>query len=93
MRVDFDWDEGNRFKNDSKHGVSCQEAESVFQDDTRIDFRDPLHSKDESRFVTLGRSNRLRTMFIAWTLRGMKVRIISARPASRKERKVYEKKR
>jgi len=92
VEVEFEWDDGNNVKSYSKHGVSCLEAESVFQDMQRLDFRDPLHSKDETRFVTLGRSNRPRVLFLAWTLRKTKVRVISVRPASRKERVIYEKK-
>ena len=93
MDVEFEWDDGNNVKSYSKHGVSCLEAESVFQDHQRLDFNDPLHSGDESRFVTIGRSNRPRVLFLAWTIRNTaKVRIISARPASRKERGIYEKK-
>jgi uncharacterized protein len=92
LKVEFDWDEGNDVKNYSKHGVSSLEAESVFQDNRRLDFTDPLHSQDETRFVSIGRSNRPRTLFLAWTVRKAKVRIVSIRPASRKERAIYEKK-
>jgi uncharacterized DUF497 family protein len=90
--VQFEWDEGNDTKSYTKHGVSREEAESVFQDRTRLDFADPLHSHAENRFMTLGRSTRPRLLMIAWTLRARWVRIISARPASRKERNVYEEK-
>ena len=92
MKIEFEWDEGNDVKSYSKHGVSCLEAESIFQDSLRLDFRDPLHSREEDRFVTVGRSSRPRILFAAWTLRKTKVRIISVRPASKKERKVYEEK-
>ena len=92
MKVEFEWDKGNDVKSYSKHGVSCLEAESIFQDHERLDFRDPLHSMEEDRYITLGRSSRPRILFAAWTLRKTKVRIISVRPASRKERKVYEEK-
>ncbi len=92
MKVTFDWDKGNNVKNYTKHGVSCQEAESVFQDSNRVDFADPFHSKSEVRYITVGKSNRPRTLFVAWTLRRHQVRIISARPASFKERKIYEEK-
>lgn len=92
MRVTFEWDDGNEIKNYTKHGVSCQEAESVFQDSTRVDFADPLHSAAETRYVTLGRSSRPRLLFLAWTRRSTSVRVISARPASRKERQVYAEK-
>lgn len=92
MKVTFEWDAGNDTKNYTKHGVSCQEAESVFQDVKRLDYSDPFHSLTEHRFITIGRSNRPRLLCLAWTLRGRSVRIISARPASRKERNVYEEK-
>ncbi len=92
MRVVFEWDSGNDVKSYSKHGVSCLEAESLFQDAHRLDYRDPLHSQDETRFISLGRSSRPRILFAAWTLRKAKVRIISVRPASKKERIVYEEK-
>lgn len=92
MKVTFEWDEGNDVKNYTKHGVSAQEAESVFQDQSRLDFDDPLHSRVEKRFISVGHSSRPRFLLVAWTLRGDRVRIISARPASRKEREVYEEK-
>ncbi len=89
-KVQFQWDAGNNTKSYTKHGVSPEEAESVFQDERRLDFRDPLHSATENRFVTLGRSTHPRILLVAWTLRGRLVRIISIRPASKKERVVYE---
>jgi uncharacterized DUF497 family protein len=89
-KVDFEWDEGNNTKNYTKHGVSCLEAESVFQDNHHLVFSDPLHSKQEKRYLTIGQSNRPRILLLAWTLRNKKVRIISARPASTKERLIYE---
>ncbi|MBI4238952.1 MAG: BrnT family toxin [Deltaproteobacteria bacterium] len=88
----FEWDHGNDTKNYSKHGVSCQEAESAFQDRRRLDFDDPFHSRAERRYITLGQSSRPRLLCVAWTLRGTHVRIISVRPASRKERHLYEEK-
>lgn len=93
MKVRFQWDSGNEVKSYTKHGVSKEEAESVFQDDRRLDFSDPLHSEKENRFVTLGRSSRPRILFVAWAVRGEFVRVISVRPASRKERRVYEEKK
>lgn len=92
MEVRFEWDDANNVKNYTKHGVSCEEAESVFQDVSRFDYHDPLRPQTEKRYVTLGRSNRPRILLIAWTLRGEYVRVISARPASRRERKIYEEK-
>jgi uncharacterized protein len=93
VKVLFEWDEGNDTKSYSKHGVSCMEAESVFQDVNRLDFNDVLHSRRENRFITIGRSNRPRILLLAWTRRINLVRIISARPASKKERALYEKKK
>ena len=90
MKVVFDWDAGNDVKSYTKHGVSKGEAESVFQDPLRLDFADPLHAGVENHYATLGASNRPRILFLAWTLRRASVRIISARPASKKERSVYE---
>lgn len=92
MKVLFEWDAGNNVKSYTKHGVSCPEAESVFQDMRRLDFSDPLHSDKENRFITVGQSNRPRILLVAWTLRKARVRVVSARPASRRERKVYEEK-
>ena len=92
MKVTFEWDRGNELKSYVKHGVSVMEAESVFQDPLRLDFADPLHSKEEKRFIALGKSNRPRLLFVAWTLRQNRVRIISVRSASKKEKRVYEEK-
>ncbi len=91
MQVKFDWDEGNNTKSYSKHGASIQESESMFQDVFRIDFSDPFHSTNEFRYVSIGQSSRPRLLFAAWTLRDRLVRVISIRPASLKERKIYEK--
>lgn len=92
MKVSFDWDRGNDTKNYTKHGISCPEAESLFQDPKRLDFDDPFHARSEKRYITIGQSTRPRILLAAWTQRGSRVRIISARPASRKERKLYEEK-
>ena len=91
--LQFDWDDGNNTKNYSKHGVSTQEAESLFQDPSRLDFADPLHSQDETRFVSIGQTSRPRVLFAAWTIRYEFVRIISIRPASLKERQIYVKRK
>lgn len=92
MKVFFEWDKGNDTKNYTKHGVSRLEAESLFQDLQRLDFDDPFGARPERRYVTIARSNRPRILLAAWTLRGSQMRIISVRPASRKERKLYEEK-
>jgi uncharacterized DUF497 family protein len=86
----FDWDEGNERKNE-KHGVSQSEVEEVFLNTPIFLTRDEQHSQSEDRFLALGLSHRGRLLHITFTVRGAKVRPISARPMSRKERAIYEK--
>ncbi len=73
-----------------KHGVSFEEASSVFGDPVALTIPDPLHSEEEDRFITLGESHRRRLLVVVSTERGDKIRIISARVATRRERKDYE---
>jgi uncharacterized DUF497 family protein len=86
----FEWDAGNTDKNPGKHKISNEEAEEVF-------FRHPVvmqtirTADDEPRWFVFGLSERSRVLRIVFTIRGYKIRIISARPASRKERTAYEK--
>lgn len=92
MRLEFDWNQWNVQKNESKHGVSSLEAESVFYDNDLIIFGDEKHSpQKEQRWISYGTSFRNRILMIAFTIRRKKVRIISARAASKKERTIYEK--
>ena len=87
----FDWDQWNVQKNEIKHGVSRLEAESVFFDDAHKIFSDIKHStKAEARYLLYGKSLENRVLMIGFTLRSGLVRIITARPASKKEREVYE---
>ncbi len=87
----FDWDQWNIQKNEIKHGVSRLEAESAFFDESYKLFRDTKHSsRSEERLILLGASIERRVLMIGFTLRNGKVRIITARPASKKERLVYE---
>ena len=86
----FEWDEKKAYKNIKKHGVSFEEAATVFGDPLSITIYDPLHSKDEDRFVILGMSNKNRILVVIHTDRNDRIRIISARKASKKERKQYE---
>jgi len=91
MILDFDWDQWNTQKNEIKHGVAKLEAESAFYDDKLLIYDDIKHStKKETRYICFGLSIRNRTLMIAFTLRAKKIRIISARPASKKERIIYE---
>ena len=86
----FEWDERKAKQNIRKHGVSFEEAATVFGDQFSITIYDPLHSEDEDRFVILGMSSKNRLLVVVHTERGNKIRIISARKATKKERKQYE---
>ena len=86
----FEWDEKKASENVKKHGVSFEEAATVFGDPFSITIYDPLHSKDEDRFVILGLSNKNRLLVVVHTDRYNKIRIISARKATKRERKQYE---
>lgn len=91
--IEFDWDQWNVQKNELKHGVSRLEAESAFHDSHYLLFQDLIHSTPrEERYLLYGRSLENRVLMVGFTLRGARVRVITARPASRKERKVYEEK-
>lgn len=88
--MEFEWDERKAAANAKKHGVSFHEGATVFGDPLAITFPDPDHSEDECRFVTFGLSLWSRLLVVAHTDRGGKVRIISARLMTRRERKIYE---
>ncbi len=85
------WDEDKNGLNKKKHGVSFEEAQMVFYDDSAIEFFDPDHSEEEDRFLMLGMSARLRVLVVCHCLResGSVIRIISARKATRKEEAQY----
>ncbi len=89
--VGFLWDEQKAAQNARKHGVSFEEATSVFLDENAIEFFDPDHSEDEDRFLMLGMSWRLRLLAVHYTVRahGRQIRLISARKATRNEAKAY----
>lgn len=89
--MEFAWDPDKALRNIAKHGVSMHEAATVFGDPLAITFYDPDHSEDEDRFLTFGRSNQGQLLVVSHTDRGEVTRIISARRATRKERKLYEK--
>jgi uncharacterized DUF497 family protein len=90
VSLDFEWDDEKAKKNLRKHGVSFEEAATVFGDPLALTIADPLHSELEERYVTLGESQRRRLLVVVATDRGDKIRIISARVATRRERKDYE---
>ena len=86
----FDWDKGNSDKNWSKHSVSNAECEETFFNEPFIVNIDHAHSEKEVRFYALGKTNDTRRLFLVFTFRKDKIRIISARDMNRKERLVYE---
>jgi uncharacterized DUF497 family protein len=86
----FEWDENKAAKNLSKHGVSFQEAKTVFNDPLYIDFYDPDHSIDEQRYLIVGESNKGRLLIVSYTERKDSIRLISARLVTRTEREAYE---
>jgi uncharacterized DUF497 family protein len=89
--IKFDWNQWNIQKNEIKHGVSTLEAESVFFDPLLKIYEDIIHSTPkEKRWISYGKSKLNRVLMISFTLRGEKIRIISARQSSKKERQVYD---
>jgi uncharacterized DUF497 family protein len=89
-RVRFEWDPDKADANLDKHGVSFEEASSVFFDALSATGRDPDHSLGERRFVTFGLSFAGRLLVVSHAERSQSIRIISARVANRAERKLYE---
>ena len=89
--IGFDWDEKKSIENKRKHGVSFEEAQSVFLDENAIRYYDPDHSHDEDRFLMLGMSLQLRVLVVCHCYRAddMIIRIISARKANKKEAAAY----
>ena len=88
--MQFEWDPKKSRANLRKHGVSFEEASTVFFDDLSLTGDDPDHSLDEDRFVTFGLSSMGRLLVVAYTERGEHIRIISARLVTGSERKLYE---
>lgn len=88
--VGFDWDKGNISKNWKKHKVKAEECEQIFFNKPLIISPDPKHSQIEDRFYALGRTIEGKLLFIAFTIRKNKIRIISARIMNKIEKKIYE---
>ena len=86
----FEWDPEKAGANFRKHGVSFDEATTVFGDPLSVTILDPDHSSTEDRFIDLGMSHRARLIVVSYTERGRRIRIVSARLATRKERRTYE---
>lgn len=90
--IKFEWDSLKATSNKKKHGVTFEEAQSVFYDDFAIQFFDDVNSEIEDRFLMLGYSNEARVLLICHCEKesGNFIRIISARKATAKERKLYK---
>ncbi|MYC74199.1 BrnT family toxin [Candidatus Poribacteria bacterium] len=88
--MEFEWDKNKAASNLSKHGVSFDEARTIFDDIFYIDFYDPDHSDDEQRYIIVGQSTQNHLLVVSYTERGNAIRLISARKATRKERETYE---
>ncbi len=87
----FEWDENKDRVNRQKHGISFEEAKTVFYDEWALQSYDPDHSTDEDRFLMLGVSSRLRALVVCHCLKDEAfIRIISARKATKKEADQYE---
>jgi uncharacterized protein len=88
--MEFEWDDTKAESNERKHGVSFVEALTVFADPLALTGSDPGHSDEEDRYITMGTSAVGRLLIVSHTDREDKVRLISAREASRRERRDYE---
>ncbi len=90
MGLRFEWNEDKARQNIEKHGVSFEEAATVFGDPLSLTIDDPLHSREEDRFVTIGEMANRDLLVVVHTERGDSIRIISARKATPPERRTYE---
>jgi uncharacterized DUF497 family protein len=89
--ITFLWDQGNLEKNQQKHAVTIREVEEVFTSEPLTVAEDSKHTTtDEQRFYALGRTKSDSKLFAAFTVRDQKIRLISIRPMSKKERTIYE---
>lgn len=89
--VGFQWDKGNYLKNWEKHGVTASECEQIFFNHPLLSARDLKHSEEEQRYFALGQTDSGRLLFVVFTIRDNRIRVISSRDMNRNERKVYKK--
>ncbi|KKP47502.1 MAG: hypothetical protein UR39_C0004G0028 [Candidatus Woesebacteria bacterium GW2011_GWA1_33_30] len=87
--ISFQWDRGNIGKNEKSHEVTEKEAEETFFDKKKVIYKDKFHSEKEDRFILIGKTREKRLLYLVFTKRGTKMRIISARDINRKEVKYY----
>ena len=90
MGIDFEWDPNKAARNVRKHGVTFENAATVFQDDLSITVPDPDHSTAEERFITVGMSSQNRLLMVSHAERDDHIRIISARELTPREKRQYE---
>ena len=91
MGLKFEWDRRKAVLNIKKHGMSFEDAATAFGDPLSVTIHDPKHSDDEDRFLLLGETQDKKLVVVAHTDRKDTIRLINARPATRQERKDYEK--
>jgi uncharacterized DUF497 family protein len=87
--ISFQWDEGNQNKNWKKHKVTHTEAEEVFFDPYKMIAKDRLHSGAEERNVIIGETKNKRVLFVVFTIRGTRIRVISARDYGHGKQSLY----
>jgi len=88
--LSFEWGTQKAKSNEQKHGITFDEASTVFEDPLSLTIHDPLHSENEERFTLIGVSHKNRILIVVHTERGDNIRIISARKATKNERSYYE---
>ena len=87
---DYEWDDNKARENEKRHKISFKEAAAVFLDPSHVTFSDPVHSISEDRFIAIGRGIGGKLLAVVYTERGKMTRIISARRATKSERRKYE---
>jgi uncharacterized DUF497 family protein len=92
MSLIFQWDQNKSEENERKHGITFEEAKTVFNDPFAITIDDPDHSDDEYRYIDIGFSSKGTVLIVWYTERSENIRIIGCRKATRSERKTYEEK-
>jgi uncharacterized protein len=90
MQLRFEWHEGKAANNLKKHGISFEEAKTVFNDPLSITIADAQHSDNEDRYIDIGLSSQGELLVVVYTERQANIRIISCRKATNAERKIYE---
>lgn len=88
--IEFEWDKWNSNK-PKRHGLTLEETEEAFLDENKVIFDDWVHSAEEKRITLLGKTKKRRLLNITYTIRGSKIRVVTARPINKKEVYFYEK--